>query len=167
MDSQFDDADGARNRTSVERRGDRELLVTRTFNAPPSTVYRAWSQPALFQRWWVPKSVTGVSLISCEMDVRTGGTYRLEFSAGGSDTMAFYGKYLDVVPNERIVWTNDEGEEGAITTVSFEDLGGKTLLTFHEAYPSRDALEEALQGSAAGLPEQMGQLDELLSGMGE
>ncbi|AHG49432.1 ATPase (plasmid) [Rhizobium leguminosarum bv. trifolii CB782] len=101
------------------------------------------------------------------MDVRTGGKYRLEFGAGGSDTMAFYGKYLEVVPNERIVWTNDEGEEGAITTVTFEDQGGKTLLKFHEVYPSKEALEEALQGSAAALPEQLEQLDELLSSLGK
>ena len=167
MDQQVSRAGSARNRTSVERKGDRELVATRTFDAPPSIVFRAWSQPELFRRWWVPKSVAGVSLVSCDMDVRTGGKYRLEFSAGGSDTMAFYGKYLEVVPNERIVWTNDEGEEGAITTVTFEDQGGKTLLVFHELYPSSEALEEALQGSAAGLPEQLEQLDELLSGMGE
>ncbi|MBP2448057.1 SRPBCC family protein [Rhizobium leguminosarum] len=167
MTEQVNSAGGARNRTSVERRGDRELLVTRTFDAPPSTVYRAWSQPELFQRWWVPKSASGILLVSCEMDVCTGGKYRLEFGAGGSDTMAFYGKYLEVVPNERIVWTNDEGEEGAITTVTFEDQGGSTLLIFHEVYPSKEALEEALQGSAAALPEQLVQLDELLSSIGE
>ena len=165
MNQQVDGEGGAQNRTSVERRGDRELVVTRTFNAPPSTVYRTWSQPELFQRWWVPKSAPGVSLVSCDLDVRTGGKYRLEFGAGGSNTMAFYGKYLEVVPNERIVWTNDEGEEGAITTVTFEDQGGRTLLKFHEVHPSREALEEALQGSAAGLPEQLEQLDELLSSM--
>jgi uncharacterized protein YndB with AHSA1/START domain len=157
----------ARNPTVVERKGDRELVVTRTFDAPPSIVYRAWSRPELFRRWWMPKSVSGVSLVACDMDVRTGGKYRLEFSTGGPDTMAFYGKYLEVVPNERIVWTNDEGEEGAITTVTFEDLGGKTLLHFHEVYPSSEALEEALQGSAAGLPEQFDQLDEVLAGVGE
>ena len=156
---------GAHNRTAVERRGDRELVVTRIFDAPPSMVYKAWSQPALFQRWWMPKSVSGISLVSCDMDVRTGGKYRLEFGADGSETMAFYGKYLDVVPNERIVWTNDEGEEGAITTVTFEDRDGTTLLTFHEIYPTSEALEEALQGSAAALPEQLEQLDELLSNM--
>ncbi|HEX4694589.1 SRPBCC family protein [Sphingomonas sp.] len=155
------------NRTSIERRGDRELVVTRTFDAPPSIVFRAWSQAELFRRWWVPKSAPGVSLVSCDMDVRTGGKYRLEFSAGGSDAMAFYGKYLEVVPDERIVWTNDEGEEGAVTTVTFEEQSGKTLLTFHEAYPSAEALEEAMQGSAAGLPEQLDQLDELLSGISE
>lgn len=167
MDQQVSSASGAASRTSVERRGDRELVVTRTFDAPPSMVFRAWSRPELFQRWWVPKSATGVSLVSCDMDVRTGGKYRLEFAAGGSETMAFYGKYLEVVPDQRIVWTNDEGEEGAVTTVTFEDRGGKTLLTFHEACPSKEALEEALQGSAAGLPEQLDQLEDMLSSMGE
>jgi len=163
MNQQAFSAGDAQNRTSVERKGDRDLVVTRTFDAPPSAVFSAWSEPELFQRWWVPKSVSGVSLVACDLDVRTGGKYRLEFSSGGSDTMAFYGKYLDVVPNERIVWTNDEGEEGAVTTVTFQDLNGKTLLTFHEVYPSKEALEEALQGSAAGLPEQLEQLGELLS----
>lgn len=167
MDQQASSAGGARNPTSVERSGDRELVITRIFDAPPSIVYKAWSQAELFQRWWMPESVTGVSLVACDMDVRTGGKYRLEFGTGGSDTMAFYGKYLEVVPNERIVWTNDEGEPGAVTTVTFEDRGGKTLLTFSEVYPSREALEEALQGSAAGLPEQLEQLDALLSGMTE
>lgn len=165
MNRQVDGAGGAQDRTSVERSGDRELVVTRTFDAPPSLVYQAWSRPELFQRWWVPKSASGVSLLSCDMDVRTGGKYRLEFGAG-TDTMAFHGKYLEVVPNERIVWTNDEGEEGAVTTVTFEDQGGKTLLTFHEVYPSKEALEEALQGGAAALPEQLDQLDELLTGTG-
>lgn len=164
MNSQVDRAADGENRTSIERKGDRELVVTRTFDAPPAMVYKAWSQPGLLRRWWMPKSASGVSLLSCDMDVRTGGKYRLEFGAGGPETMAFYGKYLDVVPDRRIVWTNDEGEEGAVTTVTFEDLGGKTLLTFHELYPSAQALEEALQGSAAALPEQLDQLDELLSG---
>ena len=166
MNQQVNSEGRAQNRTSVERKGDRELVVTRTFDAPPSTVYQAWSQPELFRRWWVPKSVPGMSLVSCDMDVRTGGKYRLEFGAGGSDTMTFYGKYLEVVPDERIVWTNDEGEEGAITTVTFEDLGGTTLVNFHEVYPSKEALEEALQGSASALPEQLAQLDELLCSIG-
>eukprot|EP01037_Dinobryon_pediforme_P016929 gene16929-17116_t len=158
-----DGAHPAPSPTTVTRKGDRELEVTRLFDAPPATVYRAWSEADLFRRWWMPRSVTGVALVACDMDVRTGGTYRLEFSAGGQ-TMAFHGKYLDVVPNARIVWTNDEGEAGAITTVTFEDLGGKTLLRFHEIYPTGAALEDAMQGSAAGLPEQLDQLDQVLSG---
>jgi uncharacterized protein YndB with AHSA1/START domain len=165
MNEQAGSHAGAHNRTAVERKGDRELVVTRVFDAPPSTVFEAWSRPELFRQWWMPKSVTGVSLLSCDMDVRTGGKYSLEFGAGGQ-SMTFYGKYLDVVPNERIVWTNDEGEEGAVTTVTFEERGGKTLLTFHEVYPSAEALEEAMAGSAAGLPEQLDQLAELLSGQG-
>ena len=163
MNQQVNSAGGAQNRTSVERRGDRELVVTRIFNAPPSIVYRAWSQPELFQRWWVPKSASGVSLVSCDMDVRTGGKYRLEFGAGGSDTMAFYGKYLEVVPNERIVWTNDEGEEGAVTTVTFEDQGERTLLVLSELYPSAEPLPDAVAGMQAMTPEQFAQLDELLA----
>ena len=157
------DPASGKNRTTVERKSDRELVVTRTFNAPVRIVFAAWATSELFMKWWAPRSASGVSLVSCDLDVRTGGKYRLEFAAGGS-TMAFYGKYLEVVPNERIVWTNDEGEEGAVTTVTFKDQGGKTLLTFHEVYPSKEALEEALQGSAAGLPEQLDQLDELLAG---
>lgn len=167
MSEKVDNAGGAPNRTSVERKGERELVVTRIFDAPPATVYRAWSEAELFRRWWVPKSAPGMSLVSCEIDMRTGGTYRLEFGFGGSDTMTFHGRYVEVVPNERIVWTNDEDEEGAVTTVTFEDRGGKTLLTFHEAYPSSEALEEALQSSAAALPEQLQQLGDLLSGMSE
>jgi uncharacterized protein YndB with AHSA1/START domain len=164
MNQQVSGEAAAPNRTSIERKSDLELVVTRMFDAPPSMVFKAWSQADLFRRWWVPKSATGVSLLSCEMDVRTGGKYKLEFGAG-DDTMAFYGKYLDVVPNQRNVWTTDEGEEGAVTTVSFEDRGGKTLLTFHELYPSKEAVEEALAGAAAGLPEQLDQLDEMLSEM--
>jgi uncharacterized protein YndB with AHSA1/START domain len=156
MDSQGSNA--------VARCGDRELVVTRIFDAPRSTVYEAWSQADLFRRWWVPKSAAGISLVSCDLDVRTGGTYWLGFSAGGSDSMTFYGRYIEVVLNDRIVWTNDEGEEGAITTVTFEDRDGQTLLTFREFYPSREALDEALQGSAAGLPEQLEQLGALLAG---
>ena len=165
MDRQISDHPVAQNRTMVERKSDRELVVTRLFDAPPHLVFRAWAEPELFRRWWVPKGA-GVTLLSCEMDVRTGGKYRLEFAAGGTDTMAFHGKYLAVVPDERIVWTNEEEDEGAVTTVTFENQGGKTLLTFHELYPSREALDEAMAGSAAGLPVQLDQLDELLPTIG-
>ena len=150
------------NPTNIERLSDREFAVTRLFDASPNMVFKAWSDPELFRRWWVPKSVPGMSLVSCDMDVRSGGKYRLEFGMG-DQTMAFYGKYLDVAPDQRIVWTNDEGEEGAVTTVTFEDRDGKTLVTYHEAYPTKEALEEALAGSAAGLPEQFEQLAELLA----
>jgi len=152
---------GSANPTNVERKSERELAVTRLFDAPPHLVFKAWSDPALFQRWWAPKSF-GVNLLSCDMDVRTGGTYRLEFGVG-DQSMAFYGKYIDVVPDQRIVWTNEEEQDGAVTTVTFEDQGGKTLVTYHESYSSKEALDEAMTGSAAGLPEQFEQLAALLA----
>jgi uncharacterized protein YndB with AHSA1/START domain len=162
MDQQTTSHPVAQSRTQIERKSDRELVVTRVFDAAPEIVFRAWSQADLFRRWWVPKGAP-MSLVSCDMDVRAGGKYRLEFGVGGSDTLAFYGKYLEVIPDQRIVWTNDEGEEGAITTVTFEGQGGRTLLTFHEIYPTKEALDEAMNGAAAGLPQQLDQLDELLT----
>ena len=147
----------------VERRGERELMIRRIFPAPRQAVYAAWCDPALFQRWWVPQSAHDIRLVACDMAVWTGGKYRLEFVMGDAEPFAFYGKYLDVVANERIVWTNDEGEEGAITTVTFQELGDSTQLTFHELYPTRAALEEALESSALALPEQLDQLGKLLS----
>ena len=154
----------AMNHTAVERKSDRELLVTRTFNAPARIVFEAWSKPELFRRWWVPQAMAS-SLISCEMDVRTGGGYRLVFRHPASDQpMAFYGTYREVTPSKRLVWTNEESDQGAVTTVTFEENAGKTLVTFHELYPTKAALDEALAGSAEGLPEQFAQLDELLAG---
>ena len=154
----------ATNRTIVERKSDFEMLVTRTFNAPVHIVFEAWSKPELFKQWWVPKSV-GMTLASCEMDIRTGGTYRLVFSHPDFDQpIAFFGTYKEVTPHKRIVWTNEESEQGAVTTVTFEENDGKTLVTFHERYPTKEALDEALAGSAEGLPEQFAQLDELLAG---
>ena len=152
------------NHAAVERKSDRELVVTRTFNAPVHLVFEAWSKPELFQRWWVPESA-GLSLLSCDMDVRTGGTYRLVFRHPMSDQpMAFFGTYKEVTPNQRIVWTNEESDEGAVTTVTFEDDAGKTRVILHELYPTDAALDEALAGSAEGLPEQFTQLDVLLAG---
>jgi uncharacterized protein YndB with AHSA1/START domain len=152
-------------RATVERRSDRELVVTRIFDAPPHVVFEAWTRPELFMRWWAPKSM-GVPISSCDMDVRTGGKYRIQFGKDDSESSTFFGKYIEVVPHSRIVWTNDEGEEGAVTTVTFDDQGGKTLLTFHEVYPSKEALDEALIGMGGEMPEQFDQLDELLISLG-
>lgn len=147
-------------RTAVKRISDCEIAATRVFDAPARIVFEAWTRPEHFKRWWVPKSI-GIVLRSCEMDVRTGGTYRLEFGNDAENTWAFFGKYIDVVPPARIVWTNDEGENGAISTVTFVEEGGKTLVTFSEVYPSKQALDESL-GGMEGAPEQFGQLDQLL-----
>lgn len=151
----------AKNETKVERKSDLELVVTRLFDGPTHIVFEAWSKAELFQRWWVPKSI-GVPLRACEMDVRTGGGYRLEFGHDAANSMAFFGKYIEVTPPSKIVWTNEEAGEITVTTVTFEDQGGKTLLTFSELYPTKEACDEAITGSAAGLPEQFAQLDDLL-----
>jgi uncharacterized protein YndB with AHSA1/START domain len=150
-----------KNRTMAERKSERELVITRTFNAPARIVFEAWTKPELLKQWWAPKS-TGMSLLSCEADVRVGGRYRLEFGHEGSKAMAFFGRYIEVVPNARLVWTNDEGADGAVTTVTFEEKGGKTLLVLRELYPSKEALDGAIAGMEDGMGETFAQLDELL-----
>jgi uncharacterized protein YndB with AHSA1/START domain len=149
--------------TNVERKSDRELVASRIINGPSHLVFEAWTKPELFKKWWVPKSAP-ITLASCEMDVRTGGKYRLVFSAGGQNA-EFFGKYLEVTPYSRLVWTNDEGGEDAanITTVSFEEVNGATLVTVHDLYPSKEALDDAItSGSSGAMPEQLEQLEELL-----
>jgi uncharacterized protein YndB with AHSA1/START domain len=150
--------------TIAERTSDRQLVVTRTVNGPARIVFEAWTKPELFRRWWAPKSF-GLSVISCELDVRTGGTYRLVMGHPSSEQpMAFFGRYLEVTPHSRLVWTNDEGGEGgAVTTVTFEEKDGATLVVVHDLYPSKEALDDAIaSGSTSGWGEQFEQLDELL-----
>ncbi len=150
-----------KNETTLQRKSDCKLVVTRTFNAPAQIVYDAWTKPEIFKAWWAPKSM-GVPLLSCEMDARTGGTYRLEFGKDAEHTFAFFGKYIEVKSNLRLVWTNAETEQGAITTVTFEEKGGKTLLVLHELYPSKEELDNSIIGMEDAMPEQFEQLDGLL-----
>jgi len=152
-------------RTTVERKSDREVVVTRTFDAPARLVFEAWTKPELFEQWWVPRSM-GMTLRSCELDVRTGGKYRLVFGDDPANPMAFFGKYLDVVPNQRIVWTNEEsGADGSVTTVTFEEKNGKTTLVMSELYPTKEALDAAGTGAQEAMNETFGQLDELLASL--
>ena len=150
-----------KNRTTVERKSERELVVTRTFNGPARIVFEAWTKPELLKRWWAPKS-TGASLLSCEADVRVGGRYRFEFGHEASKPMTFFGRYIEVTPHSRLVWTNDESDDGAVTTVTFEEKGGETLLVMHELYPSKEAFDGAIAGMEGGMCETFEQLDELL-----
>jgi uncharacterized protein YndB with AHSA1/START domain len=154
-----------KDRTSVERKSERELVVTRTINAPPRIVFETWTNAELFQRWWVPKSC-GLTLLSCELDVRVGGAYRLVFRhPAAAEPMAFHGRYLDVTPPSRLVWTNEEsGGNGQVTTVTFEERDGSTLLVICDLYPSKEALDEAISsGSTSGIDETLNQLDALLA----
>jgi uncharacterized protein YndB with AHSA1/START domain len=155
-------------RTKVERTSERELVVTRSFDAPARILFEAWTNPELFRLWWAPKSI-GASLLSCEMDVRVGGGYRLEFGHPSSErTMAFFGKYIDVTPPTRLVWTNEESDGGSVTTVTFQEKDSKTLLVVHELYPSKEALDEAIaSGSTSGWNEQFEQLDAFLAAEGQ
>jgi uncharacterized protein YndB with AHSA1/START domain len=154
-----------RNRTTVERKSEREMVVTRTFDGPARLVFEAWTKPELLKLWWAPKSMA-MSLLSCEADVRVGGRYRFVFGHDASKTMAFYGKYIEVTPYSRLVWTNEEGDGGeAITTVTFEEKDGKTLLVLHDLHPSKEALDGAI-GSGVGMRETFEQLDELLVTLG-
>jgi|SRR5579872_143922 len=157
-----------RNRTTVERKSPCELVVTRTVNGPARTVFEAWTRPELLKRWWAPKSF-GISFLSCEADVRTGGIYRFVFAHPASEQpMAFFGRYLDVTPPSRLVWTNDEGGEGgAVTTVTFEERGAETLVVMHDLYPSKEALDAAIaSGSTSGFSETFDQLDDVLITLG-
>ena len=153
-----------KNPTTVERKSERELVITRTFNGLARIVFQAWTRPELIQRWWTPKSF-GITFLSCEADARTGGTYRFVFSHPDFEQpMAFFGKYLEVTPYSRIVWTNEESADGALSTLTFEEHGGKTLLVLHELYPSKQALDDAIaSGSPSGAPEQFELLDEILA----
>jgi uncharacterized protein YndB with AHSA1/START domain len=158
------ESEPAKNAATAERKSERELGVTRRVDGPARLVFEAWTKPELFIRWWAPKSC-GVTVISCELDVRTGGAYRLEMGHPASEQpMAFFGRYLEIAPPSRIVWTNDEGGEGgAVTSVTFEEKGAATLVVIHELYPSKEALDEAIaSGSTSGWGEQFEQLDSLV-----
>jgi uncharacterized protein YndB with AHSA1/START domain len=157
---------GMKTRTTVERTSEREVVVTRSFDAPARIVFEAWTKPELFKLWWVPKSM-GMFLRSCEMDVRVGGRYRLVFGHDASSTDAFFGTYVEVTPHSRLAWTNEEGGDGgSVTTVTFEEKGGRTLVVVRELYPSKEALDAAGTGAAEAMRETFGQLDELLVTLG-
>ena len=160
-------AGSVKNRTTVERTSDREVVVTRTINGPARIVFEAFTRAELLERWWVPRSM-GMTLVSCEVDARVGGKYRLEFDVGAPEPAAFFGTYLEVKPYSRLAWTNEEGGEGGpVTTVTFEEKGGRTLVVLRETHPSKASLDAAGTGAADAMIETFDQLDELLSALGE
>jgi uncharacterized protein YndB with AHSA1/START domain len=162
MDAGRSESPPVKSPTTVERRSDRELVVTRAFKAPARILFEAWTKAELFRRWWVPESF-GLNLLSCEMDVRVGGRYCLTFRHGDA-TMEFFGNYIEVVPNSRLVWTNEEAGGQTITTVTFEENGDQTLVVVRDLYPSKEALDAAMaSGATGGLPDQFEQLEQLLA----
>ncbi len=154
------------NKTTAERKGERELVVTRTFDGPARLVFKAWTTPELLKKWWAPKS-SGATLVGCEIDLRTGGSYRYTFAHPSRDEpLAFFGQYLEVIPDAKIVWTNEESEGGAVSTLTLVEIDGRTVLTISEVYPTREGVDDALQGAAEGMPEQFAQLDDMLVELG-
>jgi len=156
----------AANDTTADRRSERELVFTRVFDGPARMVFEAWTKPELLMRWWAPKSF-GITFLSCEADVRPGGTYRFVFGHPQfEEPMAFVGRYIEVQPHSRLVWTNEESDEGAVTTVTFEERDGKTHLELRDLYPSKQALDDAVaSGSVSGYPEQFDELEVLLKSL--
>src|SRR5689334_15131618 len=154
-----------KNRTTVERTSDRDVTVTRTINGPARIVFEAFTRAELFRRWWVPKSM-GMTLLSCEIDAHVGGRYRLVFDHS-PQPVGFLGTYVEVKPHARLAWTHDEGGDGgSVTTVTFEEKGGATLVVVHERYPSKEALDAASTGAAEAMIETFDQLEELLASLG-
>jgi uncharacterized protein YndB with AHSA1/START domain len=159
-------AGAVKNPTTVERTSDREVVVRRTVNGPARMVFEAFSKAELLRQWWVPRSM-GMKLLSCEVDARVGGKYRLVFDHA-PEPVAFFGTYVEVKPYSRLAWTNEEGgEDASVTTVTFEEKGGKTLVVLRETYPSKEALDAAGTGAQDAMVETFGQLDELLVALGE
>ncbi|HEU4580105.1 MAG TPA: SRPBCC family protein [Polyangiaceae bacterium] len=167
MDATKNEPTALKSGTTAQRKSEREFVVTRTINGPARLVFEAWTRPELFSRWWIPKG-SGMSLLSCELDARVGGKYRLVIQFGDSKPMEFFGQYLEVTPPSRLVWTNEEANEpGAVTTATFEEKAGKTLVVVHDLYPSKEALDAAIaSGATSGLPEQLQQLEDLLVSLG-
>jgi len=163
-DTMARDPSPTRNHTDVNRASERELVITRRFDGPAHLVFKAWTTPELLMRWWAPKSF-GITFHSCEADVRTGGTYRFVFThPDAEEPMAFFGRYIEVTPPTRIVWTNEESQEGSVTTVTLTEKDGKTLLVLSDLYPSKEALDEAIaSGSQGAYPEQFEALDIVLA----
>jgi uncharacterized protein YndB with AHSA1/START domain len=164
----------AMNRTTLERTSDREIVVTRAFNGPPHIVFDAWTRPELVSRWWAPKSL-GVSIVSCEADVRVGGRYRYVLQTRTSEVFAFSGTYTEVTPHSRLVYTtifeptgvaSTDESEAAICTITFEAQGAKTHLVSRELYPSKGVLDAVLAtGMETGMRVTMDQLDELVASL--
>lgn len=151
--------------TTARRQSDLELIVTRTFDAPVRIVFQAWSDFELFKRWWIPKS-SQVYFVSSRADIRTGGSYSFEMGHPAFENpMTFFGRYLEVTPNSRIVWTNEEaGPNGSVTTVTFEERDGKTHMTLVDRYPTKEALDAAIEsGATSGYDETFSQLEAVLT----
>jgi uncharacterized protein YndB with AHSA1/START domain len=146
---------------------DRELVITRSYDAPAHLLFRAWSQPEHIMRWFGPE---GWPVTHCEMDFRVGGTYRFAMTGpDGEQGTPFGGTYLEIVPNEKIVYDDafeSPGAERMVMTVTFEESGGQTTLTVHTLFPSVAMKDKHLEmGMEEGLGMSLDQLGDLVTDM--
>jgi uncharacterized protein YndB with AHSA1/START domain len=163
-----------KSRTSLERASDRELVIARTFNGPARIVFDAWTRPEHVSRWWAPQAL-GVSVVSCDAEVRVGGRYRYVLQPRKGGAIAFSGEYLEVTPHSRLVYTSFfeptalgpmEGVPAVVVTVTFDEQDGRTHMVSRELYPSKEVLDGALaSGMEPGVHATMDQLDELVSSL--
>jgi uncharacterized protein YndB with AHSA1/START domain len=158
------------NRTTVERTSDRELVISRTFEARARIVWDAWTRPELLKRWWAPRSL-GVTLFSCEVDLRVGGRYRYVFGHTPEHAMAFSGTFTEIVACARLVCTQlfepmaSAGE--AIVAATFEERDGRTRVVQRALYPSKQSLDGAIaSGMEKGARATFEQLEELVAALG-
>lgn len=149
----------------VEARGDREIVMTRIFDAPRNLVFEAFTRPELLKRWLT--GAPGWSLAVCEVDLRVGGSLRYLWRGPGGEEMGMRGVFREITPPERIVGTErfDQawypGE--AVGTVVFSEQGGKTTLTQTIVYESREARDIVLKSPMeGGITMSYNQLAELL-----
>lgn len=141
---------------------DTQLLMTREFDAPRHLVYRAWTTPELVRRWW---SGQRGAMKVVEIDLRVGGTWRYVMEAQGGFEVAFHGEFREIVENERIVTTEvyeAQPGEGALDTITFVDLDGRTRLEMLMELPTREARDMVRDsGMELGVREQMEILEQL------
>lgn len=137
--------------------GDRELTITRIFDAPRELVFAAWTKPEHLKRWFAPGNFT---VPECEMDFRVGGKYRLCMRGFGRDHWV-HGEYREIVAPERIVFSGMLEHDGneVVTTATFADLGAKTRLTVHQTFSIET---DSTRGARQGWTETLERLAEFL-----
>jgi uncharacterized protein YndB with AHSA1/START domain len=152
-------------KATVTLPNDEQILITREFDAPRHLVYKAWTTPELVRRWW---SGHRGEMTVAEIDLRVGGRWRYVMVANGGFEVAFHGEYREIVPNQRIINTQvyelpgAADAEGALNTVTFTEVDGRTTLTLLVQVPTRELRDEILSsGMEVGMQEQMELLEQL------
>ncbi len=145
-----------------------ELVITRLFDAPRALVFRAWTDPQYLARWWGPQYFTNPV---CEVDLRPGGTIRIDMTDPTGMVYPMRGVFREIVPPERLVFTSSAFEDAdgipqleALNTVTFVEVGDKTELTLHAVVLRAGPMTlGALAGMEAGWTQSLEKLTNLLA----